>query len=208
MRKASCLVLTAEAAWRWMSVAVAGTLVLVLAGCATQSPPTPTPLTEAPSLSELVRHGRFALRSEEPYEAPEAVQGNFVWRDVGGRLTLDLNNPFGTTLARVLVEPGQATMTQASGEIIRSSDPDELVQQVIGRRVPVRDMRAWLRIPLRQAPAMQQVKRDEQGHIIAFAQSGWKVELGRFDALGPRLLVLSRLEGSRQVVIRLVVDAP
>lgn len=200
--------LTAEAARRWSIATLVCALALVLAGCATQEPPAQTSLTEAPSLSELVRHGRFALRSEEPYEAPEAVQGNFVWRDVGGRLTLDLNNPFGTTLARVLVEPGQATMTQSNGETMRSSDPDALVQQVIGRRVPVRDMRAWLRTPLRQAPAMQQVKRDEQGRIVAFAQSGWKVELGRFDALGPRLLVLSRLEGSKQVVIRLVVDAP
>ena len=155
-----------------------------------------------------MRQGRFALRAEEPNQASEAVQGSFVWRDVGGRLTLDLNNPFGSTLARVLVEPGQATMTQSNGETMRSSDPDELVQQVIGRRVPVRDMRAWMRTPLRQAPAMEQVKRDEQGRIVAFAQHGWKVELGRFDALGPRLLVLSRLEGSKQVVIRLVVDAP
>jgi outer membrane lipoprotein LolB len=179
-------------------------LLLALTGCATQTPPS----NETVSLNELVRQGRFALRAEEPNQASEAVQGSFVWRDVGGRLTLDLNNPFGSTLARVLVEPGQATMTQSNGETMRSSDPDELVQQVIGRRVPVRDMRAWMRTPLRQAPAMEQVKRDEQGRIVAFAQHGWKVELGRFDALGPRLLVLSRLEGSKQVVIRLVVDAP
>jgi hypothetical protein len=38
------------------------------------------------------------------------VQGSFVWRDVGGRLTLDLNNPFGSTLARVQVDPDQAVV--------------------------------------------------------------------------------------------------
>jgi outer membrane lipoprotein LolB len=111
-------------------------------------------------------------------------------------------------LARVQVDPGQAVLTQANGETMRSSDPDTLVQQVMGRRIPVRDIRTWLRTPLRAVPAMQQVKRDEQGRIIAFAQSGWGVELGRFDAQGPRLLILSRTEGSQQVVIRLVVDAP
>lgn len=201
------LALISEPARRWFGATVVCALLFVLAGCATQAPPVQKPLTESPSLSEFVRHGRFAMRTEAPHEEPEAVQGGFVWRDAGGRLTLDLINPFGSTMARVLVEPGQATMTQSNGETLSSSDPDALVQQVIGRRVPVRNMRAWLRASLRQSPGMQQVRHDEQGRIVAFAESGWKVELGRFDTLGPRLLVLSRLEGRKQVVIRLVVDA-
>lgn len=183
-------------------------LALVLTGCATQAPPTRPSASESPALSEFVRQGRFVLRTEEPPETPEAVQGSFVWRDTGGRLTLDLNNPFGSTLARVLVEPGQAVLTQANGETIRSSDPEALVEQMIGRRVPVREMRIWLRSPLPTSAAMQQVKRDEQGRIVSFAQGGWGVELGRFDAQGPRLLVLSRTQGSKHVVVRLVVDAP
>ena len=189
-------------------MAALSSFALVLAGCTTPVPPTQMSSMQAPSLNELVRQGRFALRAEGPSEAPEAVQGSFVWRDVGGRLTLDLNNPFGNTLARVQVDPDQAVLTQANGETMRSSDPDALVQQVMGRRIPVRDIRTWLRTPLRAVPMMQQVKRDEQGRIISFAQSGWGVELGRFDAQGPRLLILSRIEGSKQVVIRLVVDAP
>jgi outer membrane lipoprotein LolB len=111
-------------------------------------------------------------------------------------------------LVNRLVEPGQAVLTQANGETIRSSDPEALVERMIGRRVPVREMRIWLRSPLPTSPSMQQVKRDEQGRIISFAQGGWGVELSRFDAQGPRLLVLSRTQGSKHVVVRLVVDAP
>jgi outer membrane lipoprotein LolB len=191
-----------------LKIAALSVLALVLVGCATPVPPPQATTTQAPSLNELTRHGRFALRSEGPSETPEAVQGSFVWRDVNGRLTLDLNNPFGSTVARVQVDPGQAVLTQANGETMRSSDPDALVQQVMGRRIPVRDIRTWLRTPLRAVPTMQQVKRDEQGRIISFAQNGWGVELGRFDAQGPRLLVLSRIEEGTQVVIRLVVDEP
>lgn len=183
-------------------------LLLVLSGCATQAPPTRTSAIELPSVSEFVRQGRFVLRTEELNEAPEAVQGGFVWRDAGGRLFLDLNNPFGSTLARVLVEPGLAVLTKANGETMRSSDPDALVQHMIGRRIPVRDIRVWLRYPLPASSAMQQVKRDEQGRIISFVQDGWGVELGRFDAQGPKLLALSRMQGSTKVSIRLVVDTP
>ncbi len=179
-------------------------LLMVLAGCATQTPTAP----EGVSGSEFVRNGRFALRAEEPNQAPEAVQGGFAWRDANGRLTLDLSNPFGNILARVLVEPDQATLTQANGEVLRATDPDGLVQKAIGQRVPVRDLRQWLRSPLRALPTMQQINRDDQGRIVAFEQNGWTVELTRFDAQGPRLLVLSRAEASQQIVIRLIVDTP
>lgn len=179
-------------------------LLMVLAGCATQTPTSP----EGVSGSEFVRNGRFALRAEEPNQAPEAVQGGFVWRDANSRLTLDLSNPFGNILARVVVEPGQATLTQASGEVLRATDPDGLVQKAIGQRVPVRDLRQWLRSPLRALPTMQQINRDDQDRIVAFEQNGWTVELTRFDAQGPRLLVLSRTEASQQIVIRLIVDTP
>lgn len=180
------------------------TLLLTLVGCATQTPTTP----ELVVGGEFVRHGRFALRAEAPNQAPEAVQGGFAWRDANGRLTLDLSNPFGNILARVNVEPNQATLTQPNGEVMRATDPDGLVQKAIGQRVPVRDLRQWLRAPLRALPAMQQIKRDDQGRIVAFEQNGWAVALTRFDAQGPRLLVLSRAEANQQIVIRLIVDTP
>jgi len=185
-------------------VGLFGVLLMALAGCATQTPTTP----EWVAGGEFVRHGRFSLRAEAPNQAPEAVQGGFAWRDGNGRLTLDLSNPFGNILARVIVEPTQATLTQPNGEVLRATDPDGLVQKAIGQRVPVRDLRQWLRVPLRALPAMQQISRDEQGRIVAFEQNGWTVELTRFDAQGPRLLVLSRGEASQQVVIRLIVDTP
>ena len=178
--------------------------LLALAGCATQTPTT----SEQVVGGEFVRYGRFALRAEAPNQAPEAVQGGFTWRDANGRLTLDLSNPFGNILARVSVEPNQATLTQPNGEVLRATDPDGLVQNAIGQRVPVRDLRQWLRAPLPALPGMQQVKRDDQGRIVAFEQNGWTVELTRFDAQGPRLLVLSRTEASQQIMIRLIVDTP
>lgn len=189
---------------RVLGAGILGALVLGLFGCATQTPST----TEATGLSELVRHGRFALRAESPNQVPDAIQGGFVWRDIGARLTLDLTNPFGNILARVTVEPGQATITQSNGETLSAADPDALVQQALGERVPVRHLRNWLRLPLQALPAMQQIKRDERGRIVAFEQNGWFVDLSRFDEQGPRLVVLSRNERSKQIVIRLVVDVP
>lgn len=184
--------------------ALLAVLLLGLVGCATQT----TSPSETVGVEAFVRHGRFAVRAEGPNEATEAVQGGFVWRDKGDQLTLDLTNPFGNTLARVVVLPGQATLTQASGEILRASSPDELVRQAIGQGVPVRDLRDWFRSPLRVLTGMRQITRDEQGRISGFEQAGWTTELSRFDSFGPRLLLLSRMEGTKKVQIRLIVDVP
>jgi outer membrane lipoprotein LolB len=53
---------------------------------------------------------------------------------------------------------------------------------------------------------MTRVSRDDQRRITGFEQAGWRVELSRFDAMGPRLLILSRQDGSKKIVIRLVID--
>lgn len=187
-----------------LGVTLAWLGLLGLTGCATQIAPP----AEGLNAEALVRHGRFAVRAEQVGQAPEGVQGGFVWRDVRGRLTLDLNNPFGNTLARVVVLPGQSTLTQPNGESLSAATPDALIERAIGQRIPVRDLREWLRTPLIVSPGMQQIKKDDQGRIVAFAQDGWEAELSRFDSFGPRLLVLSRLDGLKNVQIRLVVDVP
>ena len=53
---------------------------------------------------------------------------------------------------------------------------------------------------------MRRVARDAEGRVTGFEQAGWRVELSRFDALGPRLLILSRQDDTKKIVIRLVVD--
>ena len=194
-----CVQTKAQAKSLCVMLALAG-----LAGCATQTGPS----SEILNLTDLVRHGRFAVRAETAGQTPEALQGGFVWRDVSGQLTLDLTNPFGNTLARVVVLPDQATLTQTDGKTLSAASPDALIQQAIGQSIPVRYLRDWLRTPLVVLPSMRQVTSDDQGRIVSFEQNGWRAELGRFDSVGPRLLVLSRLEGSDSVYIRLVVDAP
>ncbi len=176
----------------------------VLAACASPKPVADGSDDQASAFS---RTGRFALRIEDPNAQPEAVQGGFAWRDAGARLVLDLANPFGSTLARVEADRGGARLTRANGEVITAADPDALVADVLGGDIPVAGLRDWLRGRLADAPAPQNVERDEQGRPIAFSQGGWAARLSRYDLLGPQLLVLERSEGGRRIVVRLVVDA-
>lgn len=191
-------------AWRAMSCWLTGVMVLaLLGGCA-----TPLQAPGPARSTDLVRDGRFAVKSESFGREPQAVQGGYTWHDTGSRLTLDLTNPLGSVLARVRVEPGMAILTRANGEVTRAPGPDALLQAVLGHPMPVQGLRQWLRTLREPASGMQAVSRDEQGRIVAFEQDGWRVELSRFDDAGPRLLVLSRQEDDRAISLRLVVDGP
>jgi outer membrane lipoprotein LolB len=177
--------------------------LLWLAGCA-----TPVPDSNTLGQSEFLRYGRFALKTEDFNRNPEALQGGFTWRDTGERFSLDLTDPMGSVIARVVVERAGATLTRANGEQTYAKTPDALMQTVLGQTVPVDGLRSWLRTITTPLTGMSMVLKDPEGRIQTFEQSGWRVQLSRFDELGPQLLVLTKSEGSKNIAIRLVVDKP
>ena len=188
--------------WRYLRP-IFFVLLFTLGGCATQSPPRDD---AALGFDTLQRNGRFAAKTEQANRNPEAVQGGFSWQDTGERLTLELTNPFGSVLARVVVTRTGATLEKANGETFRAPTPDALIQEVLGQTIPVQGLRAWLRVQQQATREMRAVEQDTEGRIIAFSQNGWRVQLSRFDAIGPRLIALSRTERDRLVAVRLVID--
>jgi len=187
----------------WGQRFAATVMLLWLVGCA-----VPVPELGNASQTEFLRYGRFALKAEDFNRDPEAVQGGFTWRDTDVRFSLDLTDPMGSVIARIVVERTGATLTRSNGEQINAKTPDALLQTVLGQNVPVDGLRTWLRTIKSPLAGMTMVLKDPEGRIQTFEQSGWRVQLSRFDELGPQLLVLTHREGSKNIVIRLVVDKP
>lgn len=196
-------------AWRWRSLLFAARrrslivgLCLWLAGCA-----VPGHVDEPADSTAFQRVGRFAVTVEQPSGAPDAVQGGFAWLDTGGRLTLDLSNPLGNTLARVVVDRQGASLTYSDGRQEQAAHPDALVARVLGAAVPVGGLRHWLQGRPGPLPAGS-LAQDEAGRPTTFVQEGWQVRLQRYDGLGPTLLQLSRSHAGQTIRVRLVISAP
>lgn len=180
-------------------LAVAG--LAALGGCA-----SPARILSGEQSALLNRTGRFAVSVDYSGGKQEAVQGGFAWQDTGRQLTLDLANPMGTTLARVTVQPGSALLVRADGSRQSAPSADALIEQVLGSPMPVGGLRYWLRGET--APqGVSHAQRDPQGRFTYFEQSGWLVQLSRYDAQGPLLLRMNRNESQRSISVRLVVDA-
>lgn len=197
-------VAAARATARALARAAAAAALAALAACAT--PPRPA---IAPDISPdaFSRVGRFAITVTHGDGKIQAVQGGFAWRDDGRHYQLDLTSPLGSTEARVEGRPGSALLLRADGSRLQADDPDALVEDALGSPVPVGGLRNWLRGRLMPGQA-EDLKRDSQGRPESFGQDGWRARLSRYDAQGPRLLVLRREQPRRAISVRLVVDAP
>jgi outer membrane lipoprotein LolB len=128
-------------------------------------------------------------------------------------VTLDLDSPLGSTLARVEVDPQGARLTapgnSAGQREVRGASAEALTYEVLGWPLPVAGFRDWIDgrpVPTRAATE----HTTNEGK--AFEQDGWTISvLERFDeGRGPpRRLVFERPEAqglTPAITLRLVLD--
>jgi len=178
-----------------------------LAACSTVPGRQPASQT-ASADGTFERAGRFALtvydRSTERNR--DSVQGGFTWLDTGSVLTLDLTNPLGSTLARVVVAENQAVLTRSNGERTVASDPDALVAEVLGSPIPVSGMRNWLK-GQGNGQSGGQGKAGQAGAAQSFDEAGWRVNMSDFDSKGPTRLNFERTMAGDRITVRVVTES-
>jgi outer membrane lipoprotein LolB len=175
-------------------------LLSCLNGCATLLPPAAT--GEAGAKPEVWR-GRFALSVAATAAAPEQNStGRFILTAARDSTELELVSPFGATLASARSDRNGAVLTTADGKTFNARSPEELTEQVIGWRVPVDRLPAWLRgeleTVLERAPGDAGTPRPVRG-----TDRGWTV---RFDQWGTRQPLRLTASFPERAVLRLIID--
>ena len=174
-------------------------LVFFLGACA-----TPTPPLGSEWLFE--RQGRFALVAEGAGQRSSSTQGGFKWRESVQVWQIDLLSPLGATLARLTVTPEVAVLQEPDAPEQRAASANQLLARLLREPVPVDAMKDWLKGQIVQTQDVTDLRRDDQGRIIGFKQSGWTVTFDRYDGQGPRLISASSSSAGRSLLLRLVVD--
>jgi outer membrane lipoprotein LolB len=182
-------------ALRWLAGL---TLTLGLTACAT----APTPVERAYS-------GRFSATAQADAR-PSSVSGRFTVEVRGNRQLIDLATPIGTTVARIEIEPGRATATGPEMQTASGPDADQLIEQLLGWRLPVAGLSDWLEgRPEPSRPARTQMNGNR---VSSIEQDGWTIRIDEYSTLTnkPRRLQLDRpqLDGQPAVSVRLIVDDP
>ncbi|MDR0227131.1 MAG: outer membrane lipoprotein LolB [Burkholderiaceae bacterium] len=159
---------------------LACTALLTLAGCAL--PPRQLPAGGA-NASAGHWSGRLALQVDDGQN--QSFSAGFELQGTARSGELLLFTPLGSTLARLLWQPGQASLQQ--GQETRTSDSlPALVQELTGSALPITALFDWL-----------------QGR--ATAVPGWEVDLSRMEQ---GRLRAQRNDPQPPATLRVVLDTP
>lgn len=131
--------------WRPASARIlAGSLLLVLAGCAsapwTHEPPQFHSVAGARSFE-----GRLSVRYKDlESDKEDALSGRFEWTQSGDDIELSLLDPLGQTVALIRSDPQRSSITFRDGRKVEGATPEALTQETLGWTVPLRGLGSWL----------------------------------------------------------------
>ena len=154
-------------------------------------------------MRDFALEARFALRISQPDKAPESSGGRLAWQHRHGDNRILIASPLGIGVAEIDTNPTRSSLRTADGQTRESPDPDALMEEVTGQRLPIRQLPDWL---LGRAAAPAQLKKDEFGRPKRLAEAGWLVEYGYANAAPDALPELVTLSRNGEIELRLRIE--
>jgi outer membrane lipoprotein LolB len=147
-------------------------LTLWLSGCAALRGPGALPALEP---------GGFELRGKLGVsDAAESFSARFLWRQQGPDFNIDLWGPFGQGRVQLIGDERELTLLDGDGAVITRGPHETVMRRNLGWSLPLRVLPAWVQgRPDAHWPAREEI-RDDAGHLTAFSQLDWEVQLERF----------------------------
>jgi len=184
-----------------------GLLALSLVACAT-APPTPPAAdperawrihsTALENLERWQLTGRLGIVTEE-----EGWHARLDWKQEADRYRIRITGPLGQGSVQLEGTPKQVLLRTADAETV-AADPERLLWQELGWRVPVSFLRYWvLGLPAPDAPAQRQL--NAEGRLERLQQSGWEISFLDYRESNGMVLPGKVFAHNQQARVRLVV---
>lgn len=148
--------------------------ILLAASLLTACVSTPPPrLAARDNIRDFVLEGRFALRVTQPGQAAQNSGGRLTWTHQNRSDRVLLSSPLGYGLAEIETTPEISRLRTAEGKTRESTDPDALIEDVTGQRLPVSHLPAWL---LGRSGGNARIQSDAHGRPTRLSEDGWQVD--------------------------------
>lgn len=200
--------------WIWILLAA----FMLLAGCASQVQipqeqglSTSAPGNWAAQQQKLAAFDHWELQGKVSVSQPEHNDTGVInhWRQTGDTYSLQLSSSFlGMGSTTLTGAPGFISLTTSDGKQFSSNQPETLLFQETGWRLPVAQLPYWIRgIP---APdTSPQLYFGPQGKLRLLSQDGWRIHYQRqknwIAGLPPLPVLLTAEKGD--VRVRVAVTA-
>lgn len=172
----------------------------LLAGCASVPP---TALPERGRIRDFALEARFALRVTLPDQAPQSSGGRLSWEHKNGGDRVLVSSPLGYGLAEITTTPTLSRLTTADGQVRESTDPDALMEEVTGQRLPVTRLPAWL---LGRSGGAAQIMSDSRARPAQLREAGWQVDYAYDDDSATALPARLTLSRDGEIELRLRIE--
>lgn len=114
--------------------------------------------------------GRIAVNTDK-----EAWNIKMYWHQEGDDYQIRLNGPLGSGAVDITGGPDQVTLRTTDGRTLSAADPESLLFDAMGWRIPISGLRYWiLGRPEAGAPTAR-LESDTEGKLRRLEQSGWDV---------------------------------
>ena len=171
----------------------------LLAGCASVPPEQ---LVARHEVHDFALEARFALRVNLPDRAPESSGGRLDWEHKNGRDRILIANPLGVGIAEIETGPTLSSLRTGDGRHHQSNDPDDLIEQVTGQRLPVRQLPGWL---LGRGNSAR-IDNDASGRPARLSEAGWQVDYAYADDTPDALPERVTLRRADEIELRLRIE--
>ena len=130
---------------------------------------------------ELVQLDRWKIKGRTMItQGSEAWSVGLRWQEDRGAYQIKLEGPFAQGGVTLDGDEEQVVLTMTTGEKIASTNPEELILEVVGWNLPVSALRDWVRgLPYEQQ-AIESITYDDEGRITHLVQQGWDIEFLRY----------------------------
>ena len=151
--------------------------------------------------------GRFAVKVTGLTDSQnQGGSGGFSLTQDSLKDILEIRNPMGGSIAKIIITPGEATL-ERDGQVVTAVDADTLVQNTLGLPLPARGLSNWLRGETRPGSEAS-VERNTKGQVSKINQDGWSLAYIWSNSNRLEKLTMTRSSNIGSIDIRLVFDHP
>ena len=110
----------------------------------------------------------------------EGWNAGVSWQQNKDTFQIRLSGPFAQGAVELSGDAQQVEMLTSDGDKYTAETPEQLLEEVLGWRLPVSALRDWVRgLPYSGEPVTLR-EIDDNGHLLALHQAGWQVEFLRY----------------------------
>ena len=119
--------------------------------------------------------GRIGIQTDK-----EGVTATLHWANVGDRYQLRFIAPLSQGTYELRGDQQQVALQTAKNERFVAKDPEQLLLDNVGWKVPLTGLNYWVRGLPEPGADIENLVKDDKGRITDMEQSGWRISILRY----------------------------